>query len=433
VNAPMRRTIAVGTVGNVLEWYDFAVYGYFAAAIGSHFFPHQDPIAQLLAAFGVFAVGYLMRPVGGVIIGHIGDRYGRRAALVFSVTAMAVPTTLIGLLPGYAAIGVAAPIALTLLRMIQGLSVGGEHPSSIVFLVEHAPEGRRGLMGAFGCCGAVLGILLGSAVGALFASTMSAEMLQSWGWRIPFLGGLVVGVAGYFLRRHLSETAPAQHSARAPIVETIRDHGWLVGRLAALSVFNAVAFYVIFVFVVTWLQHADGISPAHALEINTINMALLIPVMLFSGWLSDRIGRKRCLIAATTLGFITAWPLFMLMQHGSVHAALLGQLGFVICVGLFISTQPIFMVESTPAHIRCTAVALGYNLCLGIVGGLTPLAATWLIERTENEIAPAFMIMTAAAISFVATLRFAETHRAPLQGPQFAGGRTAPQPTYAGA
>jgi MHS family proline/betaine transporter-like MFS transporter len=427
----MRRTIAVGTIGNMLEWYDFAVYGYFAAAIGKHFFPHHDPMAQLLAAFGVFAVGYLMRPIGGVIIGHIGDRFGRRAALVFSVTAMAVPTTLIGLLPGYAAIGIAAPIALTLLRMIQGLSVGGEHPSSIVFLVEHAPEGRRGLMGAFGCCGAVVGILLGSAMAALFASMMSAEALESWGWRIPFFGGLVVGVAGYFLRRHLSETAPARRGARAPIVETIRDHRWLIGRLTALSVFNAVTFYVIFVFVVSWLQHADGISPAHALEVNTVNMALLIPMMLFSGWLSDRIGRKRCLVAATALGLITAWPLFLLMYQGSVHAALLGQLGFVVCVGLFIGTQPTFMVESTPAHIRCTAVALGYNLCLGIVGGLTPLTATWLIERTEDQLAPAFMIMAAAAISLIATLRFAEMHRAPLPSVQAPGERVAPQAAYA--
>ena len=141
------RVVAAGTIGNVLEWYDFAIYGYFATAIGRQFFPHEDPVAQLLSAFGVFALGYLMRPVGGALIGHIGDRFGRRAALTFSVTAMAVPTFLIGLLPGYATLGLMAPIALTLLRMVQGLSVGGEYTSSMVFLVERAPEGRRGLMG----------------------------------------------------------------------------------------------------------------------------------------------------------------------------------------------------------------------------------------------------------------------------------------------
>ena len=216
------KTVGAGMIGNVLEWYDFAIYGYFAAAIGRQFFPHQDPVAQLLSAFGVFAVGYLMRPIGGALIGHIGDRFGRRAALIFSVVAMAIPTFLIGLLPGYATIGLAAPIALTLLRMVQGLSVGGEYTSSMVFLVEHAPEGRRGLVGALTSCGTHVGILLGSAVGAGFAATMSEAALEAWGWRIPFLLGLVVAIAGYVLRRHVQETLPAERSQRAPIVETLR-------------------------------------------------------------------------------------------------------------------------------------------------------------------------------------------------------------------
>src|SRR5262247_1637376 len=200
------RMVAAGMIGNVLEWYDFAIYGYFATAIGHHFFPHEDAVAQLLSAFGVFALGYLMRPIGGVVVGHIGDRFGRRAALTFSVAAMAIPTFLIGLLPGYATIGILAPVALTLLRMVQGLSVGGEYTSSMVFLVEHAPEGRRGLMGALISCGAAGGILLGSAVGAAFAASMSNAALEAWGWRIPFLLGLAVGIAGYILRRYVLET-----------------------------------------------------------------------------------------------------------------------------------------------------------------------------------------------------------------------------------
>src|SRR5215813_7458934 len=200
-SSQVRRMVAAGMIGNVLEWYDFAVYGYFAAAIGRHFFPHESTVAQLLSAFGVFAIGYLMRPVGGALIGHIGDRFGRRAALTFSVTAMAVPTFLIGLLPGYATLGLAAPIALTLLRMVQGLAVGGEYTSSMVFMVEHAPSGRRGLMGALAASGGAAGILLGSAVGAGFAAALSTEALEDWGWRIPFLLGLLVGIAGYLLRR----------------------------------------------------------------------------------------------------------------------------------------------------------------------------------------------------------------------------------------
>jgi MHS family proline/betaine transporter-like MFS transporter len=240
--AQTRRVVAAGMIGNVLEWYDFAIYGYFATSIGRHFFPHEDPVAQLLSAFGVFAIGYLMRPVGGALIGHIGDRWGRRAALTVSVTAMAVPTFLIGLLPGYASLGLLAPVALTLLRMVQGLSVGGEYTSSMVFLVEHAPPGRRGLMGALASCGACGGILLGSAVGAGFAATLSTEALDAWGWRVPFLLGLVVGIAGYFLRRHVQETVPATRRQRAPIIETLHDHWRIVLGMAGLSVFNAVGF-----------------------------------------------------------------------------------------------------------------------------------------------------------------------------------------------
>jgi MFS transporter, MHS family, proline/betaine transporter len=413
-NTQTRRVVAAGMIGNVLEWYDFAIYGYFATSIGRHFFPHEDPLAQLLSAFGVFAVGYMMRPVGGVIIGHIGDRFGRRAALTFSVAAMAIPTFLIGLLPSYATLGLFAPIALTLLRMAQGLSVGGEYTSSMVFLVEHAPHGRRGLMGALISCGACGGILLGSAVGATFAATMSTAALEEWGWRIPFLLGLLVGIAGYLLRRHVQETVPTERRKRAPIVETLQDHWRLVLGLAGLSVFNAVGFYVSFVYLVSWLQMADGIAPTRALEINSISMAVLLPVMIVTGLLNDRFGRKPFLLLAVILGFVGAVPLFWLLHDPSPWSAQLGQLGLVVIIGLYCGTQPTIMVEATPLPVRCTAVSLGYNMCLGIIGGLTPLVATWLVERTGNDIAPAFLIMAAAAVTFVTLLGFRETYRAPF-------------------
>ena len=409
---PKYKTVAAGMIGNLLEWYDFAIYGYFAAAIGRHFFPHQDPVAQLLSAFGVFAVGYLMRPVGGALIGHIGDRFGRRAALTFSVVAMAIPTFLIGLLPGYATIGLAAPVALTLLRMVQGLSVGGEYTSSMVFLVEHAPERRRGLMGALASCGATAGILLGSAVGAGFAATMSSAALEAWGWRIPFLLGLVVGIAGYLLRRHVQETLPTERRQRAPIVETLRDHWWVVLGIAGLSAFFAASFYVTFVYLVSWLQTADGIAPARALEINSFSMAVVLPITIAAGWLSDRTGRKPFLLLATILGFVAALPLWWMMHHPSAELAQLGQLGLVLIVGLFVGALPAAMVECAPPSVRCTAVALGYNVTLGVIGGLTPLVAAWLVERTGDELAPAFLIMATAVISFLVILRVPETYRA---------------------
>src|SRR5262245_8658850 len=421
-----RRMIAAGMIGNVLEWYDFAIYGYFATAIGRHFFPHEDAVAQLLSAFGVFALGYLMRPIGGVVVGHIGDRFGRRAALTFSVAAMAIPTFLIGLLPGYATLGLLAPIALTLLRMVQGLSVGGEYTSSMVFLVEHAPDGRRGLMGALASSGASGGILRGSAVGAGFAASMSDAALDAWGWRIPFLLGLVVGIAGYFLRRHVLETLPAERRKRAPIVETLHEHWRIVLGFADMSVVTAVSFYVGFVYLVSWLQSADGIPPARALEINSFSMAVLLPVMIATGVLTDRIGRKPVLLLACILGFVGAVPLFLLLNHPSALSAQLGQLGLVAIVGLFGGAQPSIMVETAPVQVRCTAVSLGYNITLGVIGGLTPLVAASLVDRRGEEIAPAFLIMAAAVVTFVTLLWFRETYRSP-----FIGGRSGAAAAYA--
>jgi MHS family proline/betaine transporter-like MFS transporter len=408
-----RRVIAAGAIGNVLEWYDFAVYGYFATAIGAKFFPREDAVAQVLAAFGIFAIGYLMRPVGGAIVGHIGDRLGRRAALTFSVTAMAVPTFLIGVLPGYETMGIMAPVALTFLRMVQGLSVGGEYTTSIVFMVENAPPGRRGVVGSLGCCGAVGGILLGSTVGAILAKLMPTAVLEDWGWRIPFLMGLILGGAGYLLRRHMADEPVAVGTHRGPLIDTLQLHRKLLARLAGLSLFNAVSFYLVFVYVVSWLQMVDGIAPASALGVNTISMLALFPVMIGTARLSDRIGRKPVLMAGILAGFFGAVPFFWLMHHQEPYLILLGQLGFVVCVGTYIGCLPVVMVEATPKAVRCTAIALGYNLCLGIFGGLTPLVATWLVHRTANEISPAFMVMGAAVVSFLAVLTFRETSQSP--------------------
>jgi MHS family proline/betaine transporter-like MFS transporter len=422
--ASRRRVIVAGMIGNALEWYDFSVYGYFVGAIGQHFFPREDHTAQLLAAFGVFAIGYMMRPIGGAVIGHIGDRLGRRTALTFSVAAMAVPTFLIGLLPGYATLGVAAPVLFTLLRMMQGLSTGGEYTSSLVFLVERASPGHRGLTAAFGPFGAIAGILMGSTMGWIFASAMSPDTLADWGWRIPFLLGLGVGLAGFFLRRSMPELPRTELRGRAPLAEVFRDHWRLLITLAAFSVFNGVGFYITFVYIASWLQTVDHMPLSRALEINTISMCLMPAMFLGTAWLTDRFGRKPLLLASTIAGFVAAVPLFLLMDHPAPTLALLGQLGLTLIVAVFIGAQAATMVEIAPPRVRCTAVGLGYNITLGIVGGLTPLVATWLVQRTGNELAPAFLIMAAAVITLIAILRLPETYRATL-GAETIGGEPA--------
>jgi MHS family proline/betaine transporter-like MFS transporter len=407
------RVVGAGVIGNMLEWYDFAIYGFFAAQIGRTFFPVGNEVAQILAAFGIFAVGYLMRPLGGVVTGYIGDHLGRRAALTISVAAMAVPTFLVGILPGYETLGIMAPVLLTLLRVIQGLSVGGEYTTAMVFLVERAPPGRRGLMGAICAAGANIGTLFGSATGAGLAAMMSAEALDAWGWRLPFLLGLLVGLAGYALRRGIAEMPV--HRPAAPPAIPLSQRLPLLLRLGGLSVFIAVGYYLTFLYVVSWLQTADGISPAHALEINSLALVALLPVILFSGWLSDRIGRRTIMLVAMAAAIVGSWPLFWLLHQPSPTMILLGQGGFVLIVGLYSAVLPSALVEATPHVGRCTAVAIGYNIPLGVLGGLTPMTATWLVARTSDDLSPAYMMIGSAAVSAVALLFIQETFRQRFQ------------------
>jgi MHS family proline/betaine transporter-like MFS transporter len=408
------RNIASGAIGNTLEWYDFAIYGYFATSIGRLFFPKEDSVAQVLAAFGIFAIGYVMRPLGGVIIGYIGDRVSRRAALNVSIVAMASSTFVIGVLPGYATIGVAAPILLTACRMLQGLSVGGEYTTSLVFMVENAPRNRRGFNGALGCCGAVLGILLGSATGALLAAFMSAEDLETWGWRIPFILGLVIGLAGIVLRRHVDDASKPIADPENPLLETLKTQRTVVVQIMALTASNAIPFYLLFVYIVSWLELVNKMPPEKSLVINTVSMVALIPIQLIAGSISDRIGRKPVLIAASVAAIVFSIPLFHGMYQQSMVMIQLSQLCFAIIAGTYLGVMPAFMVELPSPQVRSTTIALGYNLTAGVIGGFTPFAAAWLIHRTRDDISPAYILMAAAAISLAAIVSMKESYRKAL-------------------
>jgi MHS family proline/betaine transporter-like MFS transporter len=412
--AAHRRTTLAGIAGNVMEWYDFAVYGYFAPVIGRHFFPAEDPSASLVAAFGVFAAGFLMRPIGGLIFGHIGDRVGRRAALTISVLAMAVPTFLIGVLPGHAHLGALAAVLLVLLRMVQGLSVGGEYTTSVVFLVERAPEGRRGLAGSWSVFGAVGGILLGSAVGAVLTGLLPEDAMASWGWRLPFLAGLGVGLAGLYVRRHLPEApAAAEKPVGSPVVEAFRSEWRAMLRLAGMNLLNAVGFYLVFVYLVSYFSGVVRLPSAEAFDINTINMVVLLLTLPAAGALSDRLGRKPVLVAATAGTLLLAWPLFWLLDHPHFAAALAGQMGLAVLLGLYLGVVPSAMVEATPARVRCSALSVGYNLCLGVVGGTAPMVAAFLVAR-GGELSPAYYLMAAAGVTCAVVGLLRETARARL-------------------
>ncbi len=400
------RLIVAGIAGNVMEWYDFAVYGYFAVTIGNHFFPSDNPSTSLIAAFGAFAAGFLMRPLGGVVFGHIGDRFGRKVALTLSVLAMAIPTFLIGVLPGYQVLGATAAVLLVLLRMIQGLSVGGEYTTSIVFLVEGAGRNHHGFAASWSGFGAVGGILLGSAVGAVVTGALPQEAVQNWAWRVPFLIGLFVGLAGLYVRNHIPEPPRPEEAkaGRSPIWTALRSEWRTILHIALLNTGMGIGFYTGFVFLVTYMQRVAGLSEAMALEINTVNMVVLLAMFPLSGWLSDRVGRAPMLIAGMGATLVLCWPLFWALQHHSSTWNFVGQLGFAICIGLYGGVIPVAMVEMAPPSVRCSSIAIGYNLCIGLLGGTTPMVATWLIRETQSTFAPAWYLMAAALVSLAAVV-----------------------------
>lgn len=403
------RLALAGAAGNVLEWYDFSVYGFFAIAIGQNFFPASNKSTSLIEAFGVFAAGFLMRPVGALLFGYLGDRYSRERALTLSVLAMAVPTFLIGLLPTHAQIGAAAAVLMVLLRLMQGLSVGGEFTTSVVFMVERSADGRRGLMGAFGAAGAFAGVMLGSAVGTLVAWKMPTQALLAWGWRLPFLFGITIGFAGYMVRRELRTFSIEPAAAPPPLLPVLRANWRRIFQVTGLKVLEAVGFYLMFVYATTYLIDEVGLTRRHAMGINTLSMAAALLVLPLAGALSDRIGRKPLLLTAAGALIVFTWPLFDLLWHPNLTVPLIGSVCFAMMIALFEGVTPATAAEAFPSNVRCTAVAISHNVCMALLGGTAPLVATFLIDKSYNEMAPALYLIGAAAVSALFALTLRET------------------------
>lgn len=412
-----RKTIIAGAVGNALEWYDFAVYGLFAPIIGKLFFPSDDQFASLLSAFGVFAVGYAARPVGGLILGYIGDKFGRKPALILSVILMGLATTSIGVLPDHAQLGTSAAFLLVALRIFQGISVGGEFAGSIVFLAESAPPERRGYFASWPETGAIFGFLLGSGVAALVGNIVGEQALHDWGWRIPFLLGGVIAILALLARRNLPES-PAMLDAEpigaSPVIVAFRDHWRSILHLVSLVLCISIGFFMIFTYAISYMTEYMHVSTARALDISTINLFVMLLVTPLGGALSDRVGRKPILYFVTIGTLVLAWPLWWLMHQEHFAWILAGQLGFAILFGLGYAVITVAIAELLPARVRCTAVSIGYNLCLGVFGGTAPLIATYLVHRTSDDFAPVYYLMLAAVVSLIATFRMPEMAGKPL-------------------
>jgi len=408
------RLMAAGYVGNVLEWYDFAVYGFFAATIGTLFFPSEDHAASLIAAFGAFAAGFVMRPLGAILFGHIGDRYGRRRLLVVSALAMALSTFAIGLLPTERDIGWAAAVLMVGLRLVQGASVGGEYTGSGVFLAERAPAGRRGLYASFSAAGLMSGVLLGSAVGALVTSLLTEAEIAAWGWRLPFLAGLLLGAVALALRLSVGEARLPEARPRLPVAEAVARHGKEILLGTAVIMALAASWYITVIFVPGWWVRELGVPRQTALEINALNVALAIVAGLAAAALSDRIGRKPVLIAAALGYALLAVPMFLLMDQGDIAViwaaqAVLGALG-----GCYSFVLPATLAEMFPWRVRATAANLSLNLSFAIFGGTGPMIAAWLVGATGGTTTVAVYMAAMGVLSAIACLFLTDRRRVPL-------------------
>jgi MFS transporter, MHS family, proline/betaine transporter len=417
----MKKIILSSMIGNGLEWYEYALYAYVVTIISRLFFPAGDESAHLLATLGIFAVGFVARPFGGILFGIIGDRYGRRAALVASIFLMAIPTGLIGLLPTFAQVGIAAPILLIILRILQGLSLGGEFSGSMTFLVEHSPSNKRGLIGALSLASLIVGFLLGSLLATLINALVGEAAFESWGWRIPFLLGVPIGLVGYYIRHHCAESptyifAKEQGTlSETPIRDAITQEHWHILQSIGIFISVTMPFYLVSAFFMTFTEHTLGRSREEALMLNTLNMLILLVLSLFSAWLTDRIGRKRILVVTAIAYLIFTYPMMQLMLRPELSWIILGQALFSIIVAIYIGPIPAILVEMFPTRVRYSAMALSYNICAALFGGTAPMVNQWLITTTGNKLAMAWYVVACAAVSLVSLYFYRDQYQESLR------------------
>ena len=403
------RTAAAGLIGNVLEWFDYAVYGYFSIEIGKQFTPDSmDATEKNLITFAIFWVGFAARPVGGLVLGMVGDRIGRRALLTLSIALMGAATLVIGLLPTYNTIGIAAPILLGLMRIVQGFSLGGEFTGSMAYTTELASPVMRGIVASSTAAGTTLGFILGSATAWLINVTLGAEAAADWGWRIPFLGSLLLVVVGYFLRRgiHEPEVTEKAKALRAPIVRSlIADWKPIIQTFGIVAMTNA-AYYLAFTFAVE-RRKVEG-TIFQALNVTSLCVVLIFKVV--GGWLSDKVGRRRLMLVLTFCAMAVLYFSLRFMLYGSPGTFFLGQVMLGIPLAMSLGLQGAMVVEIFPLRTRVTSMSFAYSITLMFAGGLAPFVATWLIDVVGSPTAPAFYVIAYGLIGLPIMMMMRETN-----------------------
>lgn len=398
------RSVVAAVSGNALEWYDFCVYGFLAPVIAQLFFPSDDQVTALLSAFAVFAVGYAARPVGSVIFGHIADRVGRKPALILSINIMCVGSVALSLLPTYDQIGIAAPILLTVIRITQGIAVAGEYGASGILIIEHARRGRQALMGSWVICAMMGGSMLGSAVPALMSNLLTAEQIAAWGWRIPFFLGAVVAVAGLVLRRTLADktdlpVSPENLPLTPPIVEILRTERRTLLRIILLLMPIGILYFLIFTYAASYLVEQSHFTSAEALNITTLNLVLMTLAVPVFGALGDRFGLRAAYLTIALATFVTAVPAWWLMHRPDLGMVFFGQLVLALVNGAASALTVAALAGMCKPHLRCSTIALGYNVSMAVFGGTTPLIATYIANRTGGDFAPIYYLIFATLLS----------------------------------
>ncbi|HEX7936576.1 MAG TPA: MFS transporter [Paraburkholderia sp.] len=417
----LKRVIAAASIGNFVEWFDFAAYGFLATIITREFFPSGDPTIGLLKTFAVFAVAFAFRPLGGLFFGVVGDRIGRKRTLAFTILLMAGATTLIGLLPTYARVGYWAPLLLTIVRCIQGFSAGGEYAGACAYVMEHAPRRRRAFFGSFVPVSTFTSFACAATVAYALEATLSSDVMVNWGWRIPFLVAAPVGLVGVYLRLSLQET-PAfaalegrKEVAHAPLMDTLRSQSGNILKLGAFISVTALSFYTFTTYFATYLQVAGHLPRETSLLVTVLALVFAAALCPLAGWFSDLVGRRVTVFVTCAFLMLSVYPSFALGGSGELGKSLLGVA--MLAIGAVLSgvvTAPL-LSEAFATRTRYTASAITYNLAYTVFGGTAPLVATWLISSTGNTLAPAFYLIAIAILAMIGGLLLRETSSVSLE------------------
>ncbi|MEU6704888.1 glycine betaine/L-proline transporter ProP [Streptomyces wuyuanensis] len=425
--ALVKRAVKAAALGNAMEWFDFGVYSYLAVTLGKVFFPSGNPTAQLLSTFGAFAAAFLVRPLGGMVFGPLGDRVGRQKVLALTMIMMAAGTFAIGLIPSYAAIGVAAPVLLLVARLVQGFSTGGEYAGATTFIAEYAPDRKRGFLGSWLEFGTLAGYIAGAGLVTLMTALLSSDDLLSWGWRLPFLIAGPMGIIGLYLRTKLEETpafaAELEKAARqererpkVPLRDMVTGQ-WraLLLCMGLVLVFN-VTDYMLLSYMPSYLTSELKYDETHGLLVVLGVMALMMVVQPFAGALSDRVGR-RPVIAAGCAGFLLlSVPALLLIRQGGLLAIALGMGALGLLLVCFTAAMPAALPALFPTRVRYGSLSIGFNVSVSLFGGTTPLVVTALIGATGDVMMPAYYMMGAAVVGGAAVWFMAESAGRPLPG-----------------